>query len=108
MRFASVLCVLALATAPVFAGGSDPTGDTGEVTSGPKAETPQPAADNDPCGMGDSAHLIGEHSDVLSGATFDGPVRILEFGALMTMDYLAERINFRLNEDGTIAEISCG
>lgn len=38
----------------------------------------------------------------------DKPVRVLTPGAMMTMDYRADRLNIELDDKGVIAAVRCG
>ncbi len=60
------------------------------------------------CGASGLQGLVGQHSRVLRTIRFAGPVRIIEFGMAVTMDYSAERLNIWLDEDGFIDRVTCG
>lgn len=62
----------------------------------------------DACGASGLQGLVGQHSRVLRTMRFAGPVRIVEFGMAVTMDYSAERLNIWLDEDGFIDRVTCG
>lgn len=52
--------------------------------------------------------LIGKHKDVLKTLSFNHPIRVLEPGAMRTMDFNPKRINFGVDHNGYIRAISCG
>lgn len=62
----------------------------------------------DQCGASELQHLIGENGSVLDSMKFAGPVRILEPGQAMTMDYSVERLNIQLDDSGMISRVWCG
>lgn len=53
-------------------------------------------------------NLVGKSYHVLDTMHFSQPIRILGPQALVTMEHLADRINFLLNEEGIIREVRCG
>lgn len=72
----------------------------------PIAEARTPSKDE--CGASDFAYLIGRRGSILNGMKFAGPVRILEFGQPMTMDYNPARLNIEKNKAGAIGRVWCG
>jgi len=62
----------------------------------------------DSCGASDFAGLIGKSEGMLRTVVLTGPYRVVPFGSLVTQDYNPLRINFRLDETGSIATIICG
>jgi hypothetical protein len=73
------------------------------------ATTPKlPAAQDDTCGATQHADLIGQHATALERVLILGMVRITRPGDMATMDFRAERINFKIDATEKIAAISCG
>lgn len=66
-----------------------------------------PAPDN-LCGASELQGLVGQPQSVLQTMRFAGPVRVIQPGMAVTMDYLAERLNFWIAEDGRIESVTCG
>ena len=62
----------------------------------------------DECGAVLLGDLIGQNRSVLATMKFAGPVRIIEPGMAVTMDYIATRTNIELDDAGTITRITCG
>ena len=54
------------------------------------------------------AGYVGAGRDVLSGVRFRVPVRWIEPGGLVALDYNPARINFVLDADGVITRVYCG
>ncbi|MEL6683527.1 MAG: I78 family peptidase inhibitor [Pseudomonadota bacterium] len=69
---------------------------------------PLPPTLEDTCGAGDYAGLIGQDATQLEKVLVLGPVRVIRPGDAVTMDFIPERINFGINADDTIIEVSCG
>ena len=71
---------------------------------------PQPVVEpgEDACGASGYAGLIGQSKNVLAAMTFPAPMRVIEPGSAITMDYNAERLNIDLDESGNIARVWCG
>ena len=60
------------------------------------------------CGAASYAYLVGQPAGVLEQTLILGPVRILRPGDAMTMDFLAERLNFELSNSDRIVRLTCG
>ncbi len=60
------------------------------------------------CGAAELAGLVGQNRKVLEAMKFSGPVRVIEPGMAVTMDYIARRLNIELDRRGTITRLSCG
>lgn len=60
------------------------------------------------CGAAELAGLVGQNRKVLEAMKFSGPVRVIEPGMAVTMDYIAHRLNIELDRRGTITRLSCG
>lgn len=74
-----------------------------EASDGP-ATMPDPEA----CGAPGLQGLVGQPRAVLAAMSFAGPVRVLEPGQPMTMDYNPARLNVFLDAAGRIEKLSCG
>ena len=68
--------------------------------------TPAPA--DDTCNASDYAGLVGQDATALERVLLMGKVRVIRPGQAVTMDFMPDRINFRIAEDGRIAAITCG
>jgi Peptidase inhibitor I78 family len=62
----------------------------------------------DACGASGLQGLVGQHARVLNTMRFAVPVRVIEAGMAVTMDYSAERLNIWLDEDRFIERVTCG
>lgn len=51
---------------------------------------------------------VGEPRSVLAAMTLPAPVRIIEPGMVVTMEFNPKRLNFVIGEDGRIERIYCG
>lgn len=65
-----------------------------------------PTADD--CGASGYQRLVGQDSTVLRRMQFGRPVRVIEPGMAVTMDYAAERLNFWIDKNGLIERVTCG
>lgn len=61
----------------------------------------------DACGASELQDMVGQSRDVLATMKFAVPVRVIEPGMAVTADFQANRLNFNIAEDGTIASIAC-
>ena len=68
--------------------------------------TPIPAEQT--CGAEGLQGLAGQYRSVLASMTFKGPVRVIEPGMAVTMDYNAARLNVELDGAGKITRLTCG
>ncbi len=68
---------------------------------------PIPAPGADACGAAELQDMVGRPRSILATMRFAVPVRIIEPGMAVTMDYSPNRLNFEIGEDGTITKISC-
>jgi len=66
--------------------------------------TPEPAADS--CISGALAYLIGVEADRVDNLNSMG--RVWYPGSAGTMDYLPQRRNISVDEDGIITHVTCG
>lgn len=65
----------------------------------------------DPCHAADFEYLIGEQApDAKALATLEGPkrVRVIGPGDMVTMDYLAQRLNIETDAEGIVLRLRCG
>jgi hypothetical protein len=60
------------------------------------------------CGAEQMAHLLGLHRTQLENIAFSQPHRILGPGDPRTQDYRLDRVNFYLDDGGTVVRIACG
>jgi hypothetical protein len=70
--------------------------------------TPMAEAEPKDCGSSEMTHLIGIGRTQLESIAFSQPYRILGEDDAKTMDFQAERVNFILDDSGTVARIECG
>ena len=52
--------------------------------------------------------MVGQTDAIIAAVQFDGPVRIIQAGQAITMDYDATRTNFQLDVDNRITTVTCG
>ena len=99
MRAAAMTCVLALAAACA----------SGPAPAPAEPENPAlPSASNDTCGSSMFAELIGKPID---GPGVPGESRLnrhIKPGTQVTMDYVAQRMNFEADAQGVIQRVTCG
>jgi len=67
-----------------------------------------PPASEDTCNAAAYTGLIGQPDTDLERVLILGPVRVIRPDSVVTADFLAERINFVIDESGTISAIRCG
>ena len=73
------------------------------------ATTPNlPANQDDTCGATQHADLIGQDATALERVLILGMVRVTRPGDMVTMDFRAERINFKIDAAENIEAITCG
>lgn len=90
--------LLPLALAACIEGESPP--DPGVITP----PTPPAGA----CGAADLQYLLGQSETVLQTMKFAGPVRIIQPGMAVTMDYSEARLNITIDKAGMISGVTCG
>jgi len=66
------------------------------------------AQPEDACGASGFQGLIGQTGEIARLIELDRPMRVIEPGMAVTMDYRPDRINFELDEEGRIAVVRCG
>jgi hypothetical protein len=71
-------------------------------------DMPPPMPPEDSCGAPDLQFLRGQPETVLQTMKFGVPVRIIQPGMAVTMDYNPTRLNIEIDESGNIFRISCG
>lgn len=62
----------------------------------------------DVCGASAFQDLVGQPAEAAANLPTDKPVRVIPFGAIVTQEYIPNRINVRLDPEGIIARIDCG
>jgi hypothetical protein len=70
--------------------------------------TPAPASQDDTCGVARYRHLIGRSIDAIDASTWPARSRVVCFGCMVTMDYVAERLTIQLDRDRKVASMRCG
>lgn len=85
---------------------------TGGANSG--GQPPLPSRDLYPTGIDDScgatayAVLIGQDATALERILILREVRVIRPGSIVTQDYKPQRLNFRIDDSGRVAELTCG
>lgn len=69
-------------------------------------EDPAPAPDD--CGASSLTSLLGQDRTTLDRMKFANPVRVIEPGMAVTMDYISTRLNIELDASGKITRLTCG
>lgn len=67
-----------------------------------------PQADLSSCGGQALVGLIGQNASALPAAGEWGALRVIPYGAAVTMDYSASRLNVNIDPVGTIIDLFCG
>lgn len=67
-----------------------------------------PPAQIGTCGASELQYLVGKPETVLQTMKFAGPVRIIQPGMAVTMDYSESRLNILINDTGRIESVTCG
>ena len=62
----------------------------------------------DTCGVVAYTYLIGQPATALERVLIMQEVRIIRPWTMVTMDYRAGRINFKISDQDMIADVSCG
>ena len=105
----------ALVTACLLAGcmnghgnGAEDAPPQGQIVP-PGATAPLPPADPvDDCEASGVQDLIGKDRAAISGMRFAHPLRVIEHGQPVTMDFNPQRLNIQLARSGKITAITCG
>jgi len=82
-----------------------------ELPADPPRDAMPPVAEEDSgmeCDADAFAYLIGEPRETVEALDIPQPVRIIPEGAMVTMDFRPERINFDLNAEGRVIRVRCG
>jgi Peptidase inhibitor I78 family len=69
---------------------------------------PMPVEPEDQCGASDLQYLVGQRGRVLDGMRFSQPLRVVQPGMAVTMDFQAERLNIWLDDRDVIERVTCG
>ena len=67
-----------------------------------------PSVENDTCNATAYAGLIGQPDTDLERVLILGAVRVIRPDSVVTTDFLAERINFIIDETSSISAVQCG
>lgn len=76
------------------------------TTVAPKSAFPIGA--DDTCGAASYVSLIGQPAADAKAISRRNPVRVLEEGGIMSLEYNASRLNFRTSAAGRVSELFCG
>ncbi|MCP3969973.1 MAG: hypothetical protein GY717_06595 [Rhodobacteraceae bacterium] len=68
----------------------------------------QPPEIPDTCGAFLHQDLIGQPREAIEALDLPPPVRIIEHGQFVTLEFLPDRINFQLDREGLVERIYCG
>ena len=70
---------------------------------------PPPASPTeDTCGAAAFQDLVGQDVSPVFATTFTTPIRVIRPGEAVTMDFSAERLNFRVDGDEVVQSVTCG
>lgn len=72
------------------------------------AAAPAWANGDDLCGASGFQGLVGQSGEIARLLELEQPVRVIPPNSAVTMEYRPDRINFELDEDGSIAVVRCG
>ena len=75
------------------------------IVAGCTFEPPVPSEDG--CGAASYSDFLGRDASSLDLPT-DRPVRVVPPGAMVTMDYRADRVNIETDAFGIVTAITCG
>lgn len=107
---ATALVLAVAACAPTAAPPSAGAVRVPEAAAGSGRTDPPaaPAGAADACGAARFSHLVGREPAAARALGLPPRARIIGHGDMVTMDYLADRLNIALGPDGKISRISCG
>ena len=74
----------------------------------PPDPVPPTLPPDDACGAPGLQGLVGQPRRVLETMKFGVPVRVIEPGMAVTMDYNPARLNIELDAAGRIIRVTCG
>jgi len=60
------------------------------------------------CDPADYDDIIGQNEEIFARSTFPAPMRIIRPGMAVTTDFVADRLNFTVNNSGTVVQVYCG
>lgn len=78
------------------------------TTGAPSQPGEFPTGSEDTCDGAQYAGLIGRDGTALEKVLILRQVRILRPGMMVTQEFRADRLNFRIGTDGNIVSITCG
>lgn len=78
------------------------------LTACTATEPPLPPMIEDTCGANKYSDLIGQDATALEKVLLLGMVRVVRPGDFVTQDFRPERINFGIDAENRISDISCG
>lgn len=80
-------------------------------TPAPRAADPPQAAEEateaDTCGASRYTHLIGTPAEAIDRASLPPQTRVITPDMMVTMDFLAERLNVIVGTDGRVGSLRC-
>ncbi|MDP3339485.1 I78 family peptidase inhibitor [Frigidibacter sp.] len=76
------------------------------VTEGGTGAGPAPGTDD--CGAAGLQQLVGQPASRLETMRFSQPLRVINPGQMVTMDYSESRLNIAIDESGRISRVYCG
>ena len=62
----------------------------------------------DTCGAQSLQNMLGQSASIVPGLALEGPFRIVKPDDIVTQEYNAQRVNFRVNGSGIVTRVSCG
>lgn len=68
----------------------------------------RPGAQAGACPAPELSELVGQMERAAEGVSYDGTMRIIRPGMMVTMDHDPARLNFEIGEDGRITRVYCG
>jgi len=89
-----------------FAGGAALLLLAACVTEGGPGAGPAPGTGD--CGAAGLQQLVGQPASTLETMRFSQPLRVINPGQMVTMDYIEARLNISVDEAGRISRVSCG
>ncbi|MDG3041390.1 I78 family peptidase inhibitor [Roseicyclus marinus] len=66
------------------------------------------AGSEDTCGASGFQGLVGQTAEIARLLDLDMPLRVIEPGMAVTMDFRPDRINFEIDDEGRIMVVRCG
>ena len=69
---------------------------------------PPVAPAEDTCGAAGFQDLVGQDVLPVLATTFTTPIRIIRPDEAVTMDFMAERLNFRVDRNEIVQSVTCG